>query len=207
MEVLWIPGELDQVGRANLYNHVRELVHEELHRQAGLMRERITTYGIIEEWTEPDFDHYREKGLPKLLEAGVKNVFIPSQCQNDMNTWGLSNMCCNVDFKISETVGEDKLKKFCQAAKAGGVKIEMWGNTVISTTTERFMHRDGRKKGIEFLPFKGSIQEVIAKAESPFIRNASNAIEADHYTPRFCALNLRDKDIREYWLKQWKYFH
>jgi hypothetical protein len=207
MEVLWVPGELDRVGRANLYSHIRELVHEELHHQAGLKRERITTYGIIEEWIEPDFDRYREKGLAKLMDAGVKTVFIPSQCQNDMNTWGLSNMCCNVDFKISETVGEDKLKKFCQAAKAGGVKIEMWGNTALSTTTERFMHRDGRKKGIEFLPFKGSIQEVIAKAESPFIRNASNAIEADHYTPRFCALNLRDKDIREYWLKQWKYFH
>lgn len=207
MEVLWVPGELDQVGRANLYNHVRELVHEELHRQAGLRRERITTYGVIEEWTEPDFDRYREKGLSKLMDAGVKTVFIANQCQNDMNTWGLSNMCCNVDFKISETVGEDKLKKFCQAAKAGGVKVQMWGNTAVSTTTERFMHRDGRKKGIEFLPFKDSIQEVIAKAESPFIRNASNAIEADHYTPRFCALNLRDKDICDYWLKQWKYFH
>lgn len=207
MEVLWVSGELDPVGRANLYNHMRELVHEELHQQAGLKRERITTYGIIEEWAEPDFDRYREKGLAKLMEAGVKNVFIPNQCQNDMNTWGLSNMCCNVDFKISETVGEEKLKKFCQTAKAGGVKVEMWGNTAVSTTTERFMHRDGRKKGIEFLPFKGSIQEVITKAESPFIRNASNAIEADHYTPRFCALNLRDKDIRDYWLKQWKYFH
>jgi len=207
MEVLWVPGELDRVGRANLYSLIRELVHEELHRQAGLKRERITTYGIIEEWIEPDFDRYREKGLTKLMDAGVKKVFIPNQCQNDMNTWGLSNMCCNVDFKISETVGEEKLKKFCQTAKAGGVKVEMWGNTALSSTTERFMHRDGRKKGIEFLPFKGSIQEVIAKAESPFIRNASNAIEGDHYTPRFCALNLRDKDIREYLLKQWKYFH
>ena len=186
---------------------MRELVHEELHRQAGLKRESITTYGIIEEWTEPNFDRYREKGLEKLMDAGVKNVFIPNQCQNDMNTWGLSNMCCNVDFKISETVGEDKLKKFCQVAKAGGVRVEMWGNTAVSTTTERFMHHNGRKKGIDFLPYQGSIMEVIAKAESPFIRNASNAIEADHYTPRFCALNLRDKGIRDYWLKQWKYFH
>ena len=207
MEVLWIPGELDRIGRSNLYNDMRELVHEELHRQAGIKRERITTYGVIEEWIEPDFERYREKGLPKLTEAGVKTVFIPNQCQNDMNTWGLSNMCCNVDYKISETVGEDKLKKFCQSAKDVGVRIEMWGNTALSTTTERFMHHDGRKKGIEFLPYKGSIMEVIDRAKSPFIRNASNAIEADHYTPRFCALNLRDKDIRTYWLKQWKYFH
>jgi len=49
--------------------------------------------------------------------------------------------------------------------------------------------------------------EVIEKLASPFVRNASNAIEADHYTPRFCALNLRDRDIREYWMKQWKHFH
>ncbi len=112
MEVLWIPGKLDRIGRVNLYNDVRELVHEELHQQAGMKRERITTYGIIEEWTEPDFDRYREKGLAKLIDAGIKTIFIDNQCQNDMNTWGVSNMCCNVDYKISETVGEDKLKNF-----------------------------------------------------------------------------------------------
>jgi hypothetical protein len=39
------------------------------------------------------------------------------------------------------------------------------------------------------------------------VRNPSNAIEADHYNPRFCALNLRDKDVRAYWMKQWKHFH
>ena len=207
MEVLWIPGKLDRVGRANLYNEMRELVHGELHSQIGMKRERITTYGVIEEWTEPDFNHYTKAGLTKLLDAGAKTIFIPNQCENDMNVWGVSNMCCNVDFKIAKTVGEDKLKKFCQAAKSGGARVEMWGNTAISTLTERFMHTDGQKKGIEFLPYKNSIMEVIDKAESPFIRNASNAIEADHYTPRFCALNLRDKDIRSYWMKQWKYFH
>ncbi len=207
VEVLWVPGGLGYTGRANLYNDMRELVHEQLHKQAGITRERITTYGIMEEWTEPDIDRYREKGLPKLIEAGVKTVFIPSQCQNDMNTWGVSNMCCNVDFKISETVGENKLKAFCSTAKANGVKVEMWGNTAISTLTERFMHLDGQQKGINFLPRSGSIAEVIEKAQSPFVRNASNAVEGDHYTPRFCVLNLRDKDIRAYWLKQWKYFH
>jgi len=207
VEVLWIPGELDHVGRANLYNDMRELVHEDLHRQIGMKRERITTYGVIEEWREPDFERYTKAGLPKLLNAGVKTIFISNQCQNDMNTWGLSNMCCNVDFKISDTVGEEKLANFCKVAKAGGAKVEMWANTAISSTTERFMHHEGREKGIKFLPYKGSIMEVIDKAEAPFIRNPSNAIEADHYTPRFCALNLRDRDIRAYWMKQWKYFH
>jgi hypothetical protein len=83
----------------------------------------------------------------------------------------------------------------------------MWGNTAISTLTERFIHLEGRSKRIQFLPYKGSIMEVIRNAKSPFIRNASNAIEADHYTPRFCALNLRDMDIRKYWMNQWKHFH
>jgi len=206
VEVFWLPGKLNKVQRANLHYDTMEMVTNELHKQIGMKRERITTYGVIEEWTEPDFENYITTGLPKLLEAGVKTVFIPNQCENDMNTWGVSNMCCNVDYKISKTVGEDKLKKFCQAVKAGGAKVEMWGNTAISTLAERFMHHEGRKKGIEFLPYKDSIMEVIHKAEAPFIRNASNAIEADHYTPRFCVLNLRDKDIRTYWMKQWKYF-
>jgi len=207
VEVFFIPGKLDKVGAANLYHQVREMVHEELHSQIDMKRERISTYGVIEEWTDPDFDYYTQKGLPKLLDAGVKTIFITNQCQNDMNVWGLSNMCCNVDFKIAGSVGEDKLKKFCQTAKAGGAKVEMWGNTAISSTTERFMHQEGKPKGIQFLPYKGSIMEVIRKSKSPFVRNASNAIEADHYTPRFCALNLRDEDIRRYWMKQWKHFH
>lgn len=183
------------------------MVHEELHAQINMKRERITTYGVIEEWTEPDFDYYTKNGLPKLIDAGVKTIFITNQCQNDMNVWGVSNMCCNVDFKIAEAVGEDKLKKFCDEAKAGGAKVEMWGNTAISTLTERFMHLEGEQKGIQFLPYKGSIMEVIRNAKSPFILNSSSAIEADHYTPRFCALNLRDQDIHDYWMKQWKYFH
>jgi hypothetical protein len=207
VEVYFIPGQLDRAGRSNLYHQVKEKVHDELHAQIGMKRERITTYGIIEEWTEPDFDNYTHHILPKLIQTGVKTVFITNQCQNDMNTWGVSNMCCNVDFKISETVGEDKLKAFCQKARNNGAKVEMWGNTAISTLTERFMYRDGKEKGVKFLPYKGSIMEVINKSESPFVRNPSNAIEADHYTPRFCALNLRDKDIRDYWMKQWKYFH
>lgn len=207
IEVLWCDQVHTYVDHANLYEQVRELVHEQLHNQIGMRRERVTTYGIIEEWTEPDFDRYRERGVAKLVDVGVKKIFIPNQCQNTMNTWGVSNMCCNVDFKISESVGESKLKQFCDAAKQGGAKVEMWGNTAISTLTELFSHRDGRKKGVDFLPYEGSIMQVIDKAESPWIRNPSNAIEADHYAPRFLALNLRDQNIRSYWMKQWKHFH
>jgi hypothetical protein len=206
VEVLFLKGKFPQYIQANVYNQIRELVHEALHQEIGMRRERINTYGVIEEWTEPDFERYTYNGLPKLLDAGVKTVFIPSQCENVMNTWGLSNMCCNVDFKISKLVGEDKLKAFCDVAKASGARVEMWGNTALSTLTELFSHRDGYKKGIDFLPYEGSIMEVIDHAESPWVRNPSNAIEADHYTPRFCALNLRDKDIRSYWMKQWRHF-
>lgn len=207
MEVLYVPEVLSRVERANLYNNVRELVHESLHHEIGMRRERITTYGIIEEWTEPDLTRYTQVALPKLLNAGVRNIFITNLCQNVMNTWGLENLCCNVDYIISDTVGEDKLKAFCSNARLGNARVEMWGNTALSTLTELFSHREGKPKGIKFLPYKGSIMEVIDKAESPWVRNPSNAIEADHYTPRFCALNLRDKDIRAYWMKQWKHFH
>lgn len=207
VEVFWLPGIMDKTERSNLYYNVREAVHNELHNQSGIKRERISTYGIIEEWTEPDFERYTRLALPRLLDAGIKTIFIPNQCENDMNTWGLSNMCCNVDYRISSAVGEEKLKRFCKEANQGGAKVEMWGNTAISTLSERFMHKEGVEKGIKFLKEKDSIAEVIQKAKSPFIRNASNAIEADHYTPRFCALNLCDEDIRKYWMKQWKYFH
>jgi hypothetical protein len=207
VEVLWIPGETNNEQRANLYHEVREMVHESLHEQIGMKRERVSTYGIIEEWTEPDFDYYTRAGLPKLLDAGVKKVFIPNECQNAMNTYGLSNMCCNVDFKISEIVGEEKLKSFCSAAKEGGATVEMWGNTALYTITELSMHRNGYEKRMDFLPMEGSIQEVIKKSKSPWVRTPSNAFEADHYDPRFCLLNLRDQDIRDYWMKQWKHFH
>jgi len=133
-----------------LSNDPTDLFHVKFHK-----RERITTYGVLEEWTEADFDKYTNRILPKLLDSGVKTIFIPSQCQNDMNVWGLSNMCCNVDFKIADSVGEDKLKKFCDTAKASGAQVEMWGNTAISSTTERFMHPEGKSNRIQILPFEG----------------------------------------------------
>ncbi|MHA4806879.1 hypothetical protein ACX0G9_02165 [Flavitalea flava] len=205
VEVLWIPEKkTDRIARYNIYESVRASVHKSLHIQAGIKEETISTYGQIEEWTEPDFDRYTDHILPRLVEKGVKRVFIPNQFQNAMNTWGLSNMCCNIDYKFSETAGVDKIKRFCAAAKAAGVTVEMWGNTAISTLAEMFRSREGRKKGIDFLPEKNSIAEVLEKAKEPFVRNPANAIEADHYTPRFAMLNLRDPDIFAYWMKSWR---
>lgn len=49
--------------------------------------------------------------------------------------------------------------------------------------------------------------EALAKTSQPFVRNPSSAIEADHYTPAFCCLNLRDPVVCDYWLSHWKAAH
>ena len=82
----------------------------------------------------------------------------------------------------------------------------MWGNTAISTLNLLFDSRVGDSARIRFLPREGSIMEALDRNTS-FVRNASNAIEADHYTPEFAVLNLRDPVVREYWLRRWKAAH
>ena len=48
---------------------------------------------------------------------------------------------------------------------------------------------------------------MLHRAEDPWVRNAFGGIEADHYAPVFAQLNLRDPDIRAYWMQQWAYAH
>ena len=206
VEVLWCPGEQSRVELANDYEAMRELIHETLHTQISMRRERVTSYGQIEEWESADLDRYRRLGLPKLREAGVKTVFLANHFENNMNTWGVGNMCCTVDLKVAESVGEDKLRAFCRDAKEGGVTTQMWGNTAISTLTSIFQHREGSSDRIRFLPKAGSIMEIL-DPKTAFVRNPSNAIEADHYTPVFAVLNLRDAAVRQYWLSRWKTAH
>ena len=210
VEVLYSGGALNHVQKANTYESVKELVYDALHAKAGLKRDRVTTYGVIEEWTLPDMDKYINKALPKLIEAGMKTVFLPNECQNAMNVYGVANMCCNVDFKIAEAVGEDNMREFCKKANDAGVDVEMWGNTAISTLVEMFSYEgQAPTDRLKRLPMgKGTIMEVVKKAKMPWIRNPSNAIESDHYTPRFCALNMRDADIYAYWMECWdKLYH
>jgi len=206
VEVLWCPGQRSRVDLANDYEGMREMVRGELHARIGMRRERVTTYGQIEEWGPADLDRYRQLGLPKLIEAGAKTIFLSNHFENNMNTWGLSNMCCTVDLKVAESVGEDKLRAFCREAKSGGVVVEMWGNTAISTVTTLFHDKNGASDRIRFLPEKGSIMDAI-DPKTGFVRNPSNAIEADHYTPRFAVLNLCDAAVREYWLRRWRAAH
>jgi len=213
VEVLFSPGKLDLTGRFNMYEAMKELVHDVLHAElgpagsGGMRRERITTYGQIEEWLEPDVDRYGELGLPKLLNAGMRKIGIANHFENNMNTWSVSNMCCTVDYKVAETVGEDKLRAFCRAAQSAGAKVEMWGNTSISTLTWIFNMRNGKQKRIDFPPKEGSIMEALKAAKEPFVHNPTHMIEADHYTPVFAVLNLRDPVVRDYWLKRWGYAH
>lgn len=204
MEVLFCPGPTSRIDRANLHGDLLDLVAETLHGHLELRRERVPTYGQIEEWTDADLELYRREGLPTLAEAGITYVELANHFQNNMNTWGLSNMCATVDYKIAETVGADKLQAFCHDAQARGVRVGMWGNTAISTLTERFWHRNGTPKRIDYLPREGSIMAALQTSARPFVLNSYGAIEADHYTPVFCALNLRDPVVRSYWLTAWE---
>ncbi len=206
MEILWIPGDFrgSRTAQFNLYETIREMVYDTLHTEIGMRRERAASYGVIEEWNIPDLVRYREQGLPKLLDAGAKTIFLPNEFENNMNVYGVSNMCCTVDYKVAETVGEDNLRAFCQAALEAGTIVEMWGNTALSTLVPICAHRNGEQQRIDFLPKEGSISEVLATADDPFVRNASGAIEADHYTPMFAQLNLRDPAIWKYWMQQWQ---
>ena len=206
VEVLWCAGERDRVELANDYEAVRELVHETLHAKAGMRRERVTTYGQIEEWGPADLERYRQSGLTKLLQAEMKTVYLSNHFQNNMNIWGVANMCCTVDLKVAESVGEDKLRAFCEDARSGGATVEMWGNTALSTLTPILYNRNGPGDRIRFLPKGDSIMDEIDD-KTAFVRNPSNAIEADHYTPVFAVLNLRDAAVRKYWLSRWKAAH
>jgi hypothetical protein len=203
MEVLFAPGATKRVDRANVHGDMMDLVYDTLHADAGLHREYVPTYGQIEEWTDADLELYRREGLPALAAAGVKHIELANHFQNNMNTWGLSNMCCNVDFKVAESVGEDKLRAFCADAAGRGIRVGMWGNTAIAVNTVQFARRMGQPKRIEHLPFEGSIMEALEKARRPFVINTYGAIESDHYTTSFCVLNLRDPVVREYWLAAW----
>ena len=205
MEVLFAPGPSDRVQRANACGDMMELAYDTLHADIGFRREYLPTYGQIEEWGDADLDLYRREGIPALAEAGARYVELANHCQNNMNTWGISNMCCTVDYKIAGTAGEENLQRLCRDAADQEVRIGMWANTSIASTTVQFDQRSGDPKRIDFLPREDSIMAALKEAERPFVRNSYGAIEADHYTPVFCVLNLRDPAVRGYWLENWRH--
>jgi hypothetical protein len=136
----------------------------------------------------------------------LKTIYRANLFEKNINTWGVSNFCVTVDYKVADSVGEDRLRAFCEDARAAGVTVQMWGNTAISTLNLLFDSRVGDSDRIRFLPREGSIMEALDRNTS-FVRNASNAIEADHYAPEFAVLNLREPAVREYWLRRWRAAH
>ncbi len=207
VEVLWFEGVTDRVDQINLYEAMRELVHETLHEQVGMQRDRVTTYGMMEEWANADLQRYADRGVPKLLEAGVRTIGLANHFSNHMNTFGVSNMCCTYDLRVAESVSEENLQALCEKVKAGGARTEMWANTALSTLALLLPERNGRRQRIDFPEQAGSVMEALKDAEDPFVRTPSDAIEADHYTPRFAVMNLRDPDVRSTWLRYWKNLH
>ena len=205
VEVLFAAGATDRVERANAYEAARDAVSRHLHEQIGARTERVTSYGMIEEWTHPDLGRYTERGVPALLAAGMKTIGLANHFENNMNTWGLSNMCCTVDLKFAGSVGgAEAMRRLCGKAHEGGALVQMWGNTSLCSLTPWFRERNGREDRIRFLPEAHSATEALAPSEMPFVLNPSGAVEADHYAPRFAVMNLRDPVVRDFWRSRWR---
>jgi hypothetical protein len=80
-----------------------------------MRRERVTTFGQIEEWTPAKLERYRKMGLPKLLDAGAKTICLANHFANNMNTWGIG-LSASRDHKVQPS--EDNYAPF--ATKRGG---------------------------------------------------------------------------------------
>jgi hypothetical protein len=214
MEVLWLDQpDLSHIELFNRWEEVRYDLWKDLNSQAGLQVERVAPYGVMEEWTIPDFTRYLDLGLPKLIGLGVQTIMIPNEFQNNMNVWGSSNMCCTVDWKLPDTVDADLFTQFCNAVKDSGGWVEMWGNTALSTISFQYAllqwHENsyGETDRVNFLPHEGSVWETIAAAKNPWVRNPAGHIESDHYTPVFAQVNFRDPTMFDYWMQCWRYAH
>lgn len=204
MEVLFAPGQPESaVDLVNEWEHVRASVWDHLHHAAGMTEEKVRPYGVIEEWQDADLDCYREKGIPALDALGIKRIFLANHFENNMNQWGVSNMCCTTDWRIATRVGEEKFAAFCREAQGREIDVEMWGNTAISTFEFILNMRDGAPKNIEYPDENTTLPRRLSRMKDPYIRNLFGGIEADHYTPVFCALNFRDDEVAELWHERW----
>lgn len=210
IEVLFLPGVSARKNElANLYLSVKETVKNHLHAEAGLKRDRVTPYGVIEEWGPANLDKYREQGVPKLLSAGVQTIFLANHFENNMNTYGVSNMCCTVDWRIARSIGgEVAMRSLCARCKVAGARVEMWGNTALSTFGLKAWENDSPNPRFSPLPKEDSpVVAMLKEAEDPFVRNAAGHIECDHYAPDFAQLNLRDPVVLRCWNAAWQNAH
>ena len=98
MEVLWSPGGRNRVDLANDYEAVRELVHETLHAQIGMRRERVTTFGQIEDGLRQT-SNVIEAGSAKASGSGRKND-LPGKSFREQHEHGAWQFCATVDHKV-----------------------------------------------------------------------------------------------------------
>ena len=189
LEILWrAGGEQTYLARANRYEAFRAFVAETLLAEAGLRADRVTTYGTIEDWEVPDMARYAREGMPALIEAGVKTVMLCNQMQNNMNVWGVSNMCCTVDYQIPENVGEENIRAFTQTGADAGTLTEMWVNTALSTLNFMFDHKNRDGERIDFfaarrLFFRGNGQGEGALRPEPNRRDRGRSLHARFRRP------------------------
>ncbi len=210
IEVLYLPGTFARGnGLANLYLGVKEMVKDYLHEKAGLYRDRVTSYGVIEEWSPADLNKYRDQGVPKLLSAGVQTIFLANHFENNMNAYGVGNMCCTVDWRIARSVGGDAaIRSLCARCKVAGARVEMWGNTALSTFGLKAWENVTPNPRLSPLPREDSpVVAMLKEATDPFVRNAAGHIECDHYAPVFAQLNLRDPVVLRCWNAAWQHAH
>ncbi len=203
IEVLWLPGDQSPTDQWNLYHDIYESTADALHQRAGLRRERVQSYCRIEQWVDADLDDYRTRGLPALADAGIRWLRLANHFGNNMNVYGVRNMCCTTDLRVPDSVGADKLQALCEAAHCQGIQVEMWGNTAVSTLAWMLHRPGGREKVPAASNPLSSTMIALQNADDPFVLNPSGAIEADHYTPVFAVMNLRDESVRRHWMAQW----
>ncbi len=210
IEVLFLPRTLAKGNElANLYLGVKEMVKNYLHEKAGLWRDRVTPYGVIEQWGPADLKRYRDRGVPKLLSAGVQTIFLANHFENNMNAYGVGNMCCTVDWRFAQSVGGDAtIISLCARCKVAGARVEMWGNTALSTFGLKAWENDTPSPRLSPLPQENSpVAAMLKEAKDPFVRNAAGHIECDHYAPVFAQLNLRDPVVFRCWNAAWQHAH
>ena len=208
IEVLWAPGVRDRTANANLYEAFRDLVHETLHAQIGMEREYARSYCRAEQWDDADLPLYAASAVPKAAAANAEIIGLANHFAHNMNVYGVSNMCCTLDYHWPDEAIRAGMQAVGQAARAHGMQVQMWGNTSLSSLTHMLSMRSGRAKRIDFWEAPGGgILPVLQRAKEPWVLNPTGGFENDHYNPVFMLLNLADPDIRAYWHERWQAAH
>ena len=146
--ILWSPDRLDDVDALNLWTRVHDQEHEKARSQFGMAPDEPPMVRFaLNLWKDFHFDRTYEKVIDVAAEFGADYVFIDPVWQNGetfrsalenlappeaqrgtvLEKFLHSNMCCTLDFEVSETAGgEVALRGLCDRARAKGLKIMSW---------------------------------------------------------------------------------